>query len=75
MEDGMNILVAGKHHSTITIQTSDLPLVRGATSMAKRYLYSYPDPFAVLSIDDDQSHTTKTVKKTLNPSWDETFDV
>ena len=49
--------------------------VGGATGLAKRYIYGAPDPFAVLSVDDTQSHTTKTVKRTLNPEWDERFNV
>jgi E3 ubiquitin-protein ligase NEDD4 len=34
-----------------------------------------PDPFAVLTIDGDQTHTTTVMKKTLNPYWNESFDV
>lgn len=49
--------------------------VRGANALAKRYLYNLPDPFAVLTIDDSQTYTSKTVKKTLSPSWNEHFDV
>jgi E3 ubiquitin-protein ligase NEDD4 len=49
--------------------------VYGANALAKRYLYNLPDPFAVFTIDDDQSHTTKTAKKTLSPSWNEDFEV
>lgn len=49
--------------------------VTGANGLAKRYLYSLPDPFAVLTIDDGQSRTTKTAKKTLTPTWNEKFDV
>ncbi|KZP31501.1 HECT-domain-containing protein [Athelia psychrophila] len=49
--------------------------ITGANGLAKRYLYSLPDPFAVLTIDDGQSRTTKTAKKTLTPTWNEKFDV
>jgi Ca2+-dependent lipid-binding protein len=80
MADEMNIRVTGEHCSDCTqasraVHTDQRSIVRGASTLAKRYLYSHPDPFAVLSIDAHQSHTTNTAKKTLNPSWDETFNV
>ncbi|KAF9127760.1 hypothetical protein BGW39_005652 [Mortierella sp. 14UC] len=34
-----------------------------------------PDPFAVVTVDGDQTHTTTVMKKTLNPYWNESFDV
>ncbi|KAF9114580.1 hypothetical protein BGX27_010463 [Mortierella sp. AM989] len=36
---------------------------------------SLPDPFAVITVDGDQTHTTTVMKKTLNPYWNESFEV
>ena len=35
----------------------------------------FPDPFAVLTVDGEQTKTTTVIKKTLNPYWNESFDV
>jgi E3 ubiquitin-protein ligase NEDD4 len=35
----------------------------------------FPDPFAVLTVDGEQTKTTSVIKKTLNPYWNESFDV
>ena len=34
-----------------------------------------PDPFALVSVDGEQIHTTSVIKKTLNPYWNERFDL
>jgi Ca2+-dependent lipid-binding protein len=34
-----------------------------------------PDPFAVITVDAEQTHTTSVIKKTLNPYWNESFDM
>ncbi|KAG0051212.1 hypothetical protein BGZ83_003997 [Gryganskiella cystojenkinii] len=34
-----------------------------------------PDPFAVVTVDGDQTHTTTVMEKTLNPYWNESFEV
>ncbi|CAG8585539.1 14362_t:CDS:2, partial [Cetraspora pellucida] len=34
-----------------------------------------PDPFAVVTVDGEQTHTTTVAKKTLNPYWNESFDI
>ncbi|KAJ7063095.1 hypothetical protein C8F01DRAFT_1131502 [Mycena amicta] len=34
-----------------------------------------PDPFAVITVDAEQTHTTSVIKKTLNPYWNESFDI
>ena len=36
---------------------------------------SLPDPFAVIIVDSVQKHTTKVIKQTLHPYWNEHFDV
>ncbi|GAA5957684.1 hypothetical protein JCM3765_001479 [Sporobolomyces pararoseus] len=49
--------------------------VVAADSLAKRDVFRLPDPFAVLTIDGEQTNTTTAIKKTLNPYWNESFDV
>jgi E3 ubiquitin-protein ligase NEDD4 len=34
-----------------------------------------PDPFAVLTVDGEQTNNTAIVRRTLNPAWNEHFDV
>ncbi|KAJ7761524.1 hypothetical protein DFH07DRAFT_815291 [Mycena maculata] len=46
-----------------------------ANGLVKRDLLSLPDPFAVLTVDGEQTNNTAIVRRTLNPSWNEHFDV
>ncbi|KAI6103083.1 hypothetical protein EV401DRAFT_1875628, partial [Pisolithus croceorrhizus] len=34
-----------------------------------------PDPYAVVAVDDNKTYTTKSVKGTLNPTWNQPFDI
>lgn len=47
----------------------------GATGLAKRDLLGLPDPFAVLTVDGEQTSSTGVARKTLSPTWSENFDV
>jgi E3 ubiquitin-protein ligase NEDD4 len=47
----------------------------GATGLVKRELLSLPDPFAVLTVDGEQTSTTAIVRRTLSPVWNETFEM
>lgn len=38
-------------------------------------LVGFPDPFAVVTVDGEQTHTTSVIRKTLNPYWNESFDM
>jgi E3 ubiquitin-protein ligase NEDD4 len=58
-------------HST----TNKLFLVVAGNGLAKPDVFSLPDPFAVIIVDSEQTHTTSVIKKTLNPYWNEHFDV
>ena len=49
--------------------------VVSADGLAKRDVFRLPDPFAVITVDSEQTHTTSVIKKTLNPYWNEQFDV
>jgi E3 ubiquitin-protein ligase NEDD4 len=63
-----------------------MPTVRGeprqiritvvaADGLAKRDVFTLPCPFAVITVDSEQTHTTSVIKKTLNPYWNESFDI
>ncbi|KIL68638.1 hypothetical protein M378DRAFT_100385 [Amanita muscaria Koide BX008] len=49
--------------------------VVAADGLSKRDVFRLPDPFAVITVDAEQTHTTSAIKKTLNPYWNESFDV
>ncbi|KAF9575194.1 hypothetical protein EC968_004130 [Mortierella alpina] len=50
-------------------------IVIAADGLYKRDVFRLPDPFAVVTVDGDQTHTTTVMKKTLNPYWNESFEV
>ncbi|KAG8820719.1 hypothetical protein FRC17_010070 [Serendipita sp. 399] len=49
--------------------------VVAADSLYKREVFRLPDPFCVITVDAEQTHTTSVIKKTLNPYWNENFEV
>ncbi|KAH9480424.1 putative E3 ubiquitin-protein ligase hulA [Psilocybe cubensis] len=49
--------------------------LHGATGLVKRELLSFPDPFAVLTVDGEQTSTTAIARRTISPVWGEAFDV
>ncbi|KAI0693906.1 ubiquitin-protein ligase [Cytidiella melzeri] len=49
--------------------------VVAADGLSKREVFRLPDPFAVITVDAEQTHTTSVIKKTLNPYWNESFDI
>ncbi|KAJ5286097.1 hypothetical protein N7524_001403 [Penicillium chrysogenum] len=46
-----------------------------ADGLYKRDVFRFPDPFAVATVGGEQTHTTSVIKKTLNPYWNEPFDL
>ncbi|KAF9013244.1 hypothetical protein BDQ17DRAFT_1536926 [Cyathus striatus] len=46
-----------------------------AEGLAKREILGLPDPFAVLTVDGDQTSTTAICRRTLHPTWGEHFDI
>jgi Ca2+-dependent lipid-binding protein len=38
-------------------------------------MQGFPDPFAVATVNGEQTRTTGVIKKTLNPYWNESFDM
>ncbi|BFZ59886.1 hypothetical protein YB2330_000908 [Saitoella coloradoensis] len=49
--------------------------VIAADGLYKRDVFRFPDPFAVVTVDGEQTQTTSPIKKTLNPYWNESFDL
>lgn len=61
---------------------SDLPrepnlrvTIIAADGLYKRDVFRFPDPFAVATMSGEQTRTTSVIKKTLNPYWNESFDM
>lgn len=51
------------------------PPVLSASGLPKRNLFRLPDPFVVVSLDGVEKFASTTVKKSLNPFWNEHFDM
>ncbi|KAF2998156.1 hypothetical protein E8E13_002495 [Curvularia kusanoi] len=58
---------AGQPNLRVTIIAAD--------GLYKRDVFRFPDPFAVATINGEQTRTTSVIKKTLNPYWNESFDM
>lgn len=61
----------GSHITPPLSNTAIPPTVVAADSLIKRDILRLPDPFAIVSVDGEQIHTTSVIKKTLNPYWNE----
>ncbi|OBT50556.1 E3 ubiquitin-protein ligase hulA [Pseudogymnoascus sp. 24MN13] len=46
-----------------------------ADGLYKREVFRFPDPFAVATLNGEQTNTTSVIKRTLNPYWNETFEM
>ncbi|ROT41442.1 HECT-domain-containing protein [Sodiomyces alkalinus F11] len=46
-----------------------------ADGLYKRDVFRFPDPFAVITANGDQTKTTTAQKRTLNPYWNESYDL
>jgi E3 ubiquitin-protein ligase NEDD4 len=60
---------------SVSIERDILFAVVAADGLAKRDVFRLPDPFAVITVDSEQTNTTSVIKKTLNPYWNESFDM
>jgi Ca2+-dependent lipid-binding protein len=52
---------------------SILPLTISLMKSDAETLPGLPDPFAVVTVDGQQTKSTTVIKKTLNPYWNESF--
>lgn len=60
------------HHMTYPLASPfHCTTVVAADSLIKRDILRLPDPFAIVSVDSEQIHTTSVIKRTLNPYWNE----
>ncbi len=55
--------------------TRELFPVVSAKGLAQHDVFRPPDPFVVITVDSERRHITSMVEKTLNPRWNEHFDV
>ncbi|KAL1926541.1 hypothetical protein VTP01DRAFT_5662 [Rhizomucor pusillus] len=56
-------------------KTVRLTVIAADGLVKKDLFFKLPDPFAVVTVNGEQTHTTTVMKKTLNPYWNETFDL
>ncbi|KAI8647384.1 E3 ubiquitin-protein ligase RSP5 [Parasitella parasitica] len=56
-------------------KTVRLTVIAADGLVKKDLFFKTPDPFAVVTVDGEQTHTTTVMKKTLNPYWNESFDL
>ncbi|KAH8596365.1 ubiquitin ligase [Bisporella sp. PMI_857] len=49
--------------------------IMAADGLYKRDVFRLPDPFAVATLNGEQTTTTAVIKRTLNPYWNEQFDL
>ncbi|KAL7317774.1 hypothetical protein PS15m_004083 [Mucor circinelloides] len=56
-------------------RTVRLTVIAADGLVKKDLFFKMPDPFAVVTVDGEQTHTTTVMKKTLNPYWNESFDL
>lgn len=50
-------------------------IVVAADGLFKRRIFYSPNPFAYITVDAEQPRWTRTIKNTLNPYWNESFDL
>ncbi|KIM30188.1 hypothetical protein M408DRAFT_294915 [Serendipita vermifera MAFF 305830] len=62
----------------VSLQTTQSHKVKltvvAVEGLVKGGFFALPDPFAVVTVDSVQTQVTKVIKKTLNPSWDQSFE-
>ncbi|KAI8376778.1 E3 ubiquitin-protein ligase RSP5 [Blakeslea trispora] len=59
----------------MSTRTIRLTVIAADGLIKKDLFFKMPDPFAVVTVDGEQTHTTTVMKKTLNPYWNESFDL
>lgn len=46
-----------------------------AENLIKKNFFKSPDPFVVVTVDGEQTHTSPPVKGTIDPYWGISFDL
>ncbi|KAI9360660.1 hypothetical protein BD770DRAFT_361961 [Pilaira anomala] len=59
----------------MTLRTVRLTVIAADGLIKRDLFFKMPDPFAVVTVNGEQTHTTTVMKKTLNPYWNESFDL
>jgi hypothetical protein len=54
---------------------TSLSTVVAADGLSKREAFRLPDPFAVITVDAEQTNASSVIRETLNPYWNESFDM
>ncbi|TAQ90164.1 hypothetical protein B7494_g1478 [Chlorociboria aeruginascens] len=67
---------SSKNLKLTLLRTPNLRLtIIAADGLYKRDVFRFPDPFAVATLGGEQTQTTTVIKRTLNPYWNESFDL
>ncbi|ETS74644.1 putative E3 ubiquitin-protein ligase hulA [Pestalotiopsis fici W106-1] len=67
-------MAASRSESGLPSQANLRITIIAADGLYKRDVFRFPDPFAVATINGEQTKTTTVSKRTLNPYWNESFD-
>ncbi|RDW91229.1 putative ubiquitin-protein ligase-1 [Coleophoma crateriformis] len=68
-------MVAPRMDSSLPAQPNLRLTIIAADGLYKRDVFRFPDPFAVATLNGEQTKTTTVIKRTLNPYWNESFDM
>ncbi|KAJ9156589.1 E3 ubiquitin-protein ligase [Pleurostoma richardsiae] len=66
--------MSGRNDSGLPAHPNLRVTIIAADGLYKRDVFRFPDPFAVATINGEQTKTTAVSKRTLNPYWNESFD-
>ncbi|KAH8821030.1 hypothetical protein F5884DRAFT_840412 [Xylogone sp. PMI_703] len=66
---------SSRNDSSLPAQPNLRLTIIAADGLYKRDVFRFPDPFAVATIGGEQTKTTSVIKRTLNPYWNESFDM
>ncbi|KAI1876296.1 hypothetical protein JX265_002130 [Neoarthrinium moseri] len=68
-------MASSRPESGLPSQANLRVTIIAADGLYKRDVFRFPDPFAVATINGEQTKTTTVSKRTLNPYWNESFDL
>ncbi|KAI0007938.1 HECT-domain-containing protein [Xylariaceae sp. FL0662B] len=67
-------MTGNRSESGLSTQPNLRVTIIAADGLYKRDVFRLPDPFAVATLNGEQTKTTSVSKRTLNPYWNESFD-